>query len=317
MKEIVLRPIRETYKDYEELEQEVSRMLREEIYLPLLSELNQPKKLLSNSIGDLINAINSGRIVYSKGKFSGRFSARLSKELKLLRAKWKEGDFYIPKSQLPPAVKQAISYSEAKFQRVLEQIDKRLKKLVPDEMVSTLKLEKIFDHTLFKTGKDVESTLKGISVAPELTKEQRAKIAEEYTHDLKRYIKDFSEKEIVTLRKKIQKNAEDGFRYEEMIETIRRSYGVTERKARFLARQETSLLMTKFKESRYIDAGVNEYIWTCVVGSPAHPVRPMHKKLDGKTFRWDNPPITNPEGQRNNPGQDFNCRCVARPIIRF
>ena len=52
-----------------------------------------------------------------------------------------------------------------------------------------------------------------------------------------------------------------------------------------------------------------------VVGSPNHPVREMHKALAGKVFSWDDPPITNEKGDRNNPGQDYGCRCYARPIV--
>jgi SPP1 gp7 family putative phage head morphogenesis protein len=95
---------------------------------------------------------------------------------------------------------------------------------------------------------------------------------------------------------------------------------VSANKAKFLARQETSLMTTKLKETRYREAGVNEYKWKTVAGSKLHPVRPSHKILEGRIFRWDDPPITTPPGEavrRNNPGQDYNCRCFAQPIVRF
>jgi SPP1 gp7 family putative phage head morphogenesis protein len=99
---------------------------------------------------------------------------------------------------------------------------------------------------------------------------------------------------------------------------IRESFGVTEKKAKFLARQETGLLMAKFKESRYTESGIHQYKWRCSAGSAKHPVRPSHKVLDGRVFRWDTPPITTAPDEpqrRNNPGEDFNCRCVAIPIV--
>jgi SPP1 gp7 family putative phage head morphogenesis protein len=163
----------------------------------------------------------------------------------------------------------------------------------------------------------MESAAKNILVMPRLTDSEREKIADEYTLNLTRYIQTFTEKEIVNLREKIEKNVMSGSRYESIIQSIKRSYGVSQNKAKFLARQETNLMMSSFKAARYQSAGVEEYIWTTVVGSKNHPVRPMHKALDGKIFRFDSPPITSQDGQRNNPGEDFGCRCTARPIVRF
>jgi SPP1 gp7 family putative phage head morphogenesis protein len=52
------------------------------------------------------------------------------------------------------------------------------------------------------------------------------------------------------------------------------------------------------------------YIW---VTSHDERVRKMHRALDGRTFSWNDPPITNPQGEANHPGQDYNCRCV--PVL--
>lgn len=101
---------------------------------------------------------------------------------------------------------------------------------------------------------------------------------------------------------------------------IQDSYDVSANKAKLLALQETSLLMGKFKQVRYADSGVQEYRWGCVAGTKNHPVPPWHKALEGKIFRWDGPPITSKLGEpvhRSNSGEDFNCRCFARPIVRF
>ncbi len=176
--------------------------------------------------------------------------------------------------------------------------------------------------------KDFKKTLKNISIAPTLTDGARKRISEDWQENMDLWIKDFTKKEIVNLREKIQKSTFSGNRYETMIKTIKDSYGVTKRKARFLARQETNLLLAKFKETRYTEANINEYIWTCVKmpkdkspneHTPGN-VRYSHGILDGLTFRWDDPPITTPPGEparRNNPGQDYNCRCFARPIVKF
>lgn len=318
MKDILLSPIKESPEDYEKIEREILDLLKKEIFLPVLAELGEKRTALTNSADDLIRAIASGRITFSRGQFKGRFGAGVSRELRRIGATWdrKQGSWKIPLGSLPYEIKVAIQMSEARFLSIAAKVDRQLAQLLPEEIAGKLKIEKIFDTTIFKVDRSFKKSVQGIKVAPDLTPERRKIIAQEYTENLQRYIKDWSEKAIRDLREDIQKNAFIGNRSENMIKVIQKNYEVSQNKAKFLARQETSLLMTKFKEIRYKDAGINEYKWFCVAGSPKHPVRPMHKALENKIFSWNNPPITSIDGKRNNPGEDFNCRCFARPIVK-
>lgn len=319
---IELRPIKESTEDYDEIEKRISELFKREIYLPLIREFSESASILKNEKTALIAAIHSGRITFNRGTFSGRINSAISKEIKSLGGVWSrvEQVWKIPLAQLPMEVQNAISASAFNYQRKIETIDKKLSKIVPEELADKLKIEKLFDSTIWKVDKEFHQTVKGITVAPKLSKEHAKRVAIEWQTNMKLWIKEFTEKQIVELRKDMQATIESGNRYGSAIDKIKASYGVTRRKAKFLAKQETSLLMTKFKEVRYQDAGVNEYRWGCVTGTPAHPVRPWHKALEGKTFRWDDPPVTTKPGEaqrRNNPGQDYNCRCFARPVVRF
>jgi SPP1 gp7 family putative phage head morphogenesis protein len=319
---IELRPIKESTEDYEAIEQEIIKLFRKCIYLPLLKEFSESANILKNSKDDLFSAIRSGRITYYRGVFSGRFNSTISRELKKLGATWDRigKAWKINQSDLPAEIRFAIMASESRYAEKVEAIDKKLASIIPEEVAEQLKIERLFDSTLWKVDKEFKKTLRGLTVAPELTPEQAKRIADEWQNNMKLWIKDFTEKEIRKLREEMKETVFAGNRYESAINHIKSSYGVSRRKAKFLARQETSLLMTKFKQTRYEDAGVREYRWGCVTGSPLHPVRPWHKALEGKVFRWDNPPVTTAPGEparRNNPGQDYNCRCFARPIVKF
>ncbi len=287
-----------------------------------MSELGAPKNILQNAIEDLTYAIGSGRITFYRGVFSGKFNSRITKELRKLGAKFdrKTGTFRLPSSELPETVRGAISASESRFNEKLAGIDRKLSQMLPEKIAEKLQISKFFDSALWKVEKDFQASIRKITVGPNLTKEQAKRIADEWQQNMKIYIKDFTEKEIQKLRKDVQSSVFTGNRYESIISKIQKSYGVSSNKAKFLARQETSLLMTKFKQTRYEDAGVREYIWRTVAGSKNHPVRASHKILEGKKFRWDDPPITTAADEpirRNNPGQDYNCRCFAQPIVRF
>lgn len=337
-KTVVLPAIKETTADYEDVEKKIKKLFRDEIYNPILRELNLGPKTLQNSAAfSLAEAIKYGRLQYSGGRFTGKFSAATSKELKELGAKWdrKTSSFVIPERDLPATIRMAISASNVRFEEKLQKIDKKLSQILPEEFADKLKVSDNFDSSLWKVDRDFHKSLKNITVAPTLTADQRKRIADEWQNNMKLWITDFTKKEIGELRKNMQETVFKGNRYESAVKTIQASYGVTENKAKFLARQETSLLMTKFKQTRYEAAGVMEYKWGAVAGSVNHPTRPWHKALaensnqgkttsDGKCvngiFRWSDPPNTAGPGEApryNNPGQDYNCRCFAKPVVRF
>lgn len=316
----ILEPIKETSEDFERLEVVISKLFKDNIYLPLVKEIGADKDILINSTGtDLITAIKSGRMTFYRGEFKGKLNASLTRELRSLGATWdrRQGTFKIPLYKLPEEYRDVIASSEFRFTKLIERVMKKLSDLVPEQIADKLKATSFFDTAIFKTEKKIQHTLRNIKVMPELSKENRIKISEAYNNNMKLYIKNWTEEEIKKLRKRVSSSIMKGDRYESMIATIQRSYGVSQNKAKFLARQETSLLMTQFKQTRYLDAGSEEYIWKCVAGSKNHPVRKMHKNLDGLTFKWKDPPVTDEKGNRNNPGQDYNCRCFARPIVRF
>lgn len=322
-----LTPIKEDPSDFDVLERAIRDNFKRTIYLPLIKAFGGNTKTLQNAAYTLIEAIRTGRVQFNQGKFTGKFSARISKDLQILGATWDRStsSYRIRLEDLPYEYRAAITSSYVRFTQKLESLDKQMSQILPVEIADKLQVAKIFDTTLWKVERDVRKSMKRLSLGPTLNPAVRKKVAEEYETDLRKWVKDFTEKEILELRAKMKKTVLAGNRFESAVKTIQESYGVSVNKAKFLARQETGLLMSKYKEARYIDAGVTEYRWNCVAGSPNHPVRPRHRALadaskKGKVFRWDDPPITSEPGEparHNNPGQDFNCRCFATPIVRF
>ena len=96
-----------------------------------------------------------------------------------------------------------------------------------------------------------------------------------------------------------------------MTKDIQRAYGVSKRKAQFIARDQTAKLNGQIQRVQQMDAGINEYAWsTC----GDERVRRSHKELNGKKFSWDDPP-ENSDGRKCHPGQDYGCRCIGRPVF--
>lgn len=98
-----------------------------------------------------------------------------------------------------------------------------------------------------------------------------------------------------------------------IMQDIQHTYGVSRSKARFLARDQMAKLNADIAQKQQTEAGVEEYIWS---SSGDGRVRDRHKELDGKKFKWSEPPIVDKKtGRRAHPGQDYQCRCVALPVF--
>ena len=82
---------------------------------------------------------------------------------------------------------------------------------------------------------------------------------------------------------------------------------VSESRARLIARDQTLKTCAALTRDRAEKAGYTRYTWSTVSDDR---VRPMHADLDDTPHSWDEPPITSPDGERNHPGEDYQCRCV-------
>lgn len=103
-------------------------------------------------------------------------------------------------------------------------------------------------------------------------------------------------------------------RASEIAKEILRTGDVTESRAILIARTETARCASSLTQSRAQFVGSTHYIWHTATDSD---VRPGHKAMNGKIFRWDTPPEVEENGRymRHGPGEIWNCRCWAEPII--
>lgn len=105
-----------------------------------------------------------------------------------------------------------------------------------------------------------------------------------------------------------------------LLQQIQHIGGVSYRRAKVIARDQTSKLTASLNEHRQSAVGIEEYVWRTVkdervVGRPGgvspvgNPKHMDHYHREGKTFRWDNPPSD------GHPGYPIQCRCWAEPVI--
>lgn len=98
--------------------------------------------------------------------------------------------------------------------------------------------------------------------------------------------------------------------------------GITKKRAKFIARDQTSKLTGNLNQARMQENGIDEYIWRTarderVVGTPGgkYPKGTRghgnHYEREGETFSWSSPPSD------GHPGQAYNCRCYAEPKLNI
>lgn len=318
-----LPPQRLTDSTWADVEKQLKRIFFDILFAPLIGIINRStaqKVELKNaapprSFTALLEAIKSGRIQYANGIFTGQFNVSISNALRLLGARFDShaSTYSIPPGILPGWVKaEAANYqmnakaTHDELKRKLDEVQLRL-----DERLSEYTVDA--DDVLQKIQSGFRESAKALNVQPRLDDQHSEQLSRDYNQNIKLYIKNFAEEEISSLRESVEKNAMRGYRFDNLKDMIQQRYGVTGRKAKFLARQETALFMSKYREQRFSQAGVTTYKW-----STAHDerVRDDHKRLNGRVFSYDQPPITDRStGARNSPGQDFNCRCLDIPIL--
>ena len=272
----------------------------------------------------LERAITSGTVLYEGDTFRGEFSAAISRELKAIGARFirtTEGPaFRIAESQLPMNIRATIGDAkiaaaglQEKITGVLGQMEANIAASPTLGIGYAKALAKILGDLQHQFVRTATGPL-DIEIPMEMTPALRKAVTEKFTQNMDLYIKGFSREMIVDLRRRVEENAAAGYRSTRLAHIIEAQYGVSRRKAMFLAEQETSLLVAKYREEEYTGIGCNVYRWST---SHDERVRHSHRILDGRVFAWSDPPLIQGTNRYCNPGEDFRCRCVAVPLVNM
>jgi SPP1 gp7 family putative phage head morphogenesis protein len=115
-----------------------------------------------------------------------------------------------------------------------------------------------------------------------------------------------SEKYFVEIKNATLQGLRSGQRAEDVAELLQERFDVCETRAVLIARDQVSKLHGELNRARQTEVGLEEYVWR-TVGDER--VRDSHDAREGRTFRWDAPPVD------GHPGEPINCRCTAEPKL--
>ena len=96
---------------------------------------------------------------------------------------------------------------------------------------------------------------------------------------------------------------------------IRGKYGLTYRRAAFIARDQNAKAKATLEQQRRAEIGITEAVWQH--SSAGKVPRPTHVRMDGKRFKIADGMYDSARGvqRKVQPGELPNCRCTSRAII--
>ena len=130
-------------------------------------------------------------------------------------------------------------------------------------------------------------------------------------------IKSIPAKYLEEVQTLVMANMRSGMRPGYIEKALQEQFGVTQRRAKMIARDQASKINGELAEKQQKGAGFEYFQW---IDSDDSRVRHRHSEIANKVtaygkgiYRWDDLPLSS-DGVPIKPGSDYQCRCIARPV---
>lgn len=295
-----LAPIRHRESYTRAFEREMLDYLDDVLFKPLADELRD------NAVeGDPLKAaVLAGRVRHDGQRWQGSFDTKISRRIREL------GGFSTPIAALPAGIRDALREADSRFSTRKAAMLGLLLAVGSNATVAAEPFSADVVRGVVKDAKDqFQTSLEGISEdsVPVGVGEDAAK---EAVGRLTEYRLGLVTAGVALLRKTLTEAAT----LPDLEDRLAVTATSLRRRAALGADQLASELVAEVREETADAFGIDEYEWVTMGDAK---VRHDHEALNGRIFRFDNPPVVDTAtGRRGNPGEDHNCRCFARPLIR-
>ena len=130
-------------------------------------------------------------------------------------------------------------------------------------------------------------------------------------------IKSIPAKYLEEVQTLVMANMRSGMRPGYIERALQEQFGVTQRRAKMIASDQTGKIQGELAEKQQRDSGFEFFEW---LDSEDSRVRHRHREIANKVtaygkaiYRWDNLPLSS-DGVPIKPGSDYSCRCTSRPV---
>lgn len=269
--------------------------------------------LFENAISSYVMEALKKGLIYVEGHYIyGAFNSKLIKELEKMGGVVKYRAVYF--KELPIEITNFINKSSYKTKNIIGEVNDFLDIYLKNLEESIKYLDISYSDTVENYHEQLINNLKKLSIVPKLSQYQIQDINENYIFDTKKSIVKFLDYEVVKLRKQmVDYVLNEGYNTNYIAKLIESSYARSNKNWTFIARQESNLILAEYNKTKMLEIGFDKYIWSTAMDER---LRESHRVLNGRVFSYNKPPIVDPRtGETANPSEQYNCRCLARPVI--
>lgn len=128
-------------------------------------------------------------------------------------------------------------------------------------------------------------------------------------------IKSIASEHLTRVTGVVLRGIESGHDLGRMTEALKKSFGVTERRAAMISRDQTNKATQNLTRQRLMDYGVTQGKWLHT--SAGKTYRDSHLEMDGEIYDLEEGCYDPDYGDFIQPGELVNCHCVCVPVIDF
>jgi hypothetical protein len=279
---------------------------------------------------ELLAALRRGTVQYAADVVTGTFDSKLVNALRALGAEPTTFGgaiaFRLPAWAAPGWFRAEAAAAQSRAENIHKALERELDRMRERLEGGQMPLPLPAYEVVEAIEDGFESAASIIGITKRIPAGARAAMEERYAEQVRPYVAKATREYIDGAHKAITDNAARGYRFETIVGDIHHFVGISERKARFLARQETSMFMAGYRQERFTAAGVIDYKW-----STSHDIRVRpyadekklrkygdHRILDGQVFTYANKAPAQYMSFKKpcNPGEDAGCRCLDFGILR-
>lgn len=128
-------------------------------------------------------------------------------------------------------------------------------------------------------------------------------------------IKSIASEHLTKVQGVVLRGIETGHDLEQVTSNLEEGFGVTERRAAMIARDQTAKASNNLSRRRLLDYGVTKGKWMHTASGKTY--RDSHVDMDGEIYDLEDGCYDPDYGAKVQPGELVNCHCVCIPVIDF
>ena len=186
--------------------------------------------------------------------------------------------------------------------------------------LSKMQVNRMIDRTIKNStvtlGMSLKEVSEGFKIDTALSSERLQTVIMASTQEAAQLIKRIPEQYLSDVQGHVMRAITTGSGQADLVPFFTKRYEGDVKWARHVSMDQQRKAYANINQVRLQAMGVQSYIWVHT-GGGRYP-RKDHIEMNGKEYRYDDPPIIQKAtGARGKPGDAIFCRCVAKPVFRF